>query len=80
MRQCQRSRCQDCAASAESAAIHRDCYQLFMRDCTSEEALERLWIATAWRMPWREASTLLHDYTRAVPPASLACKAYGVSR
>ncbi len=38
--------------------MHSDCFEIFLRDRTIEEALEILWIATAWRNPWRGAPDL----------------------
>ncbi|KAL6787067.1 hypothetical protein J3E68DRAFT_445606 [Trichoderma sp. SZMC 28012] len=43
------------ATSPEFCAMHLGCYQIFQQVCsvTGEEALNRLWILTAWKHPWR---------------------------
>ncbi|KAL6815122.1 hypothetical protein J3E69DRAFT_358948 [Trichoderma sp. SZMC 28015] len=43
------------ATSPEFCAMHMGCYQIFQQVCSvaGEEALNRLWILTAWKYPWR---------------------------
>ncbi|KAH6667292.1 hypothetical protein B0J14DRAFT_489952, partial [Halenospora varia] len=59
---CRYPDCKRCAASPEASTMHPDCFQLFIhewrRDYTIETALDVLWIATAWRNPWRGAPDL----------------------
>ncbi len=44
--------------------MHSDCFEIFIQDWKPGEALDILWIATAWRNPWRGAPDLrLHDKT-----------------
>lgn len=46
----------------ESATVHRDCVEILAQRCTTsiEAMLPRLWIAVAWRKPWRNAPLLAH--------------------
>ncbi len=46
----------------EFATVHHDCIEIFIRHCTTTttDALTRLWIATAWRKPWRAGPPLPH--------------------
>jgi len=61
---CRRPHCPGCAESAEAVVMHIDCFKLFVQRCQSEEAICRLWTATSWRAPWREAPDLrLEDAT-----------------
>ncbi|KAL7905387.1 hypothetical protein GGI35DRAFT_460585 [Trichoderma velutinum] len=43
------------AASPEFCTMHVGCYQIFQHECSvkGEEALNRLWILTVWKNPWR---------------------------
>ncbi|KAI0154771.1 hypothetical protein GGR57DRAFT_491786 [Xylariaceae sp. FL1272] len=49
--------CHHCAISPEFVPLHWDCVEIFRNRCSLEwpEALQRLWVATAWRTPWRKA-------------------------
>ncbi len=77
MMPCRQPSCSRCAASTEASTIHLDCFQLFKRECRPEKALEHLWIAAAWRTPWRQAPHLLLD-DRATLLSSSVCMAYGI--
>lgn len=37
----------------ETVAFHADCYRLFIQDHGQPNALQSLWISSAWRYPWR---------------------------
>jgi hypothetical protein len=52
---CRRAGCPRCAESDEASTLHLDCFRLFTRHCN---AMDRLWIATAWRYPWPHAPDL----------------------
>lgn len=56
---CRRPGCPQCAASPEAATMHIECFELFARTYTHIDALERLWRATAWRKPWRDAPPVI---------------------
>ncbi|KAI0474610.1 hypothetical protein F4859DRAFT_74248 [Xylaria cf. heliscus] len=58
---CRRPSCKWCAASPEFVPFHRDCFEIFRSQCSLEwnDALRRLWVAAAWRTPWRGASPML---------------------
>ncbi|KAI0404759.1 hypothetical protein F4802DRAFT_566206 [Xylaria palmicola] len=56
-RLCRRPGCRRCAMSPEFVPVHWDCFEIFRNHCSLEwtEALRRLWVAAAWRTPWRGA-------------------------
>ncbi|KAM6487043.1 hypothetical protein HDV62DRAFT_140691 [Trichoderma sp. SZMC 28011] len=56
---CRMKRC-SCDSSIEYTTVHFECYQIFLRVCEfgklqQEYALQKLWISTAWRLPWKNA-------------------------
>lgn len=57
---CRRPGCVSCAGSPEFVPLHRDCLEIFRNQCSIKwaDALCRLWVAAAWRTPWRGASPL----------------------
>lgn len=55
---CWRFNCWRCRQSIEGVAIHTDCFGLFMKECQTEDALDRLWAAVVSRRPWRGAPDL----------------------
>ncbi|KAE8442169.1 hypothetical protein EG329_003757 [Mollisiaceae sp. DMI_Dod_QoI] len=59
---CRYPDCKRCATSPEASSMHAECFEIFTRDWTLGKALNLLWIATAWRNPWRGAPDLrLHS-------------------
>ncbi|KAI1265982.1 hypothetical protein F5Y18DRAFT_435432 [Xylariaceae sp. FL1019] len=54
---CRRPGCGRCAISPEFVPLHWECVEVFRNKCALEwsEALRRLWVAAAWRIPWRGA-------------------------
>ncbi|KAI1255152.1 hypothetical protein MGN70_003216 [Eutypa lata] len=69
---CRFPSCTRCAASAEAATVHLDCFELFLRECQLKDALQQLWIFAAWRIVWREASVLGLDEFPAAVNSSVA--------
>ncbi|KAI0392002.1 hypothetical protein F5Y17DRAFT_438454 [Xylariaceae sp. FL0594] len=49
--------CPDCDASPEVISLHWECLQVFQSCCVlqGDDALSRLWVAAAWKTPWRKA-------------------------
>lgn len=41
--------CDNCGPVSDAVSLHPDCLQLFMRNCTAPDALDRLWLALTWR-------------------------------
>lgn len=35
--------------------MHSDCFEFFSQRCNIDDALDYLWVLTAWRTPWRQA-------------------------
>ena len=78
---CRRPHCQACAESAETAVLHIDCFKLFVRGCKSKEVMQRLWIVTSWRSPWRAAPDLrLEETTSTAIVPSTAAEQAGFAR
>lgn len=49
-----------CGSSVEYTTVHFECYQIFLRVCDfgklqQDYALQKLWISTTWRLPWKNA-------------------------
>ncbi|KAK8058358.1 hypothetical protein PG994_008806 [Apiospora phragmitis] len=64
----------------EGLAIHTDCFDLFLKECQTEDALDRLWAAAVSRSPWRGAPHL-HLGRDTVFDMKLVCakaEAYGI--
>ncbi|KAK8035332.1 hypothetical protein PG993_010327 [Apiospora rasikravindrae] len=55
---CCRVNCWRCRQSPEGVAVHTDCFDLFMEECQTEDALDRLWATAVSRTPWRGAPHL----------------------
>ncbi|KAI0104219.1 hypothetical protein GGR51DRAFT_561028 [Nemania sp. FL0031] len=56
------------SGSPEAVPVHRDCLHIFRKQCSiklSDNDLERLWVAAAWRTPWRGALRLHFPMVRA---------------
>ncbi|KAI1416945.1 hypothetical protein F5Y13DRAFT_102682 [Hypoxylon sp. FL1857] len=65
---CREPECQICATSPEAVTVHFDCFTLFRRECKSIYLLQRLWIFSAWRVPWRQGPTsVIHDDLTVIP-------------
>lgn len=52
---CRTFKCELCASAAESATIHVDCFNLFVKQCQAPNKLQRLWVASTWRDPWSKS-------------------------
>lgn len=64
--------CELCRDGPEAAVVHPDCLQLFLRRCPRPEALDLLWLAAVWRVPWRSAAnTQLYDRGDKLTPVVL---------
>lgn len=52
---CQFPKCSKCSAEQESATVHRDCFQIFLRETAAHEHITsyNLWHAAHARYPWR---------------------------
>ncbi len=46
---CMAAECVPCEVSPQSCVVHKDCLQVFIRNCTTHDALDRLWVARVWR-------------------------------
>lgn len=77
---CRRSKCERCAASPEAATMHADCYDLFMLNHEPKHALDRLWIAAAWRDPWRDAPELDLDNNSFTLPRPSTTESIGIPK
>ncbi|KAI1199602.1 hypothetical protein F5X97DRAFT_332632 [Nemania serpens] len=66
-----RKRCRWCAVSPEFAPFHWECFEIFRNWCSLEwaDALRRLWVAAAWRTPWRGASPMPFPIDAASSPS-----------
>ncbi|ORY58252.1 uncharacterized protein BCR38DRAFT_448479 [Pseudomassariella vexata] len=53
--------CRRCGLSPEAVAIHSDCFKMFKKECTTKDALNRLWTAVVSRSPWRGAPNFQLD-------------------
>ncbi|KIH89978.1 hypothetical protein SPBR_00261 [Sporothrix brasiliensis 5110] len=67
---CRNASCTKGTAMLEACTVHVDCRIVFRKHCgrggddaglDSQDALDRLWIAAAWRRPWRQAAWLWLD-------------------
>ncbi|KAL2675433.1 hypothetical protein Neosp_011618 [[Neocosmospora] mangrovei] len=68
--------CRKCGA--EGVAIHADCYAVFMLNCESERAMDRIWVASAWRDPWRRAPELYLDDGSFTAPRPSTAESIGI--
>lgn len=59
LRGCPETPCRGCHSLPEVVCVHQDCLRLFKRHFRSADALDRLWVAAAWRYPWRSAPPVL---------------------
>ncbi|KAF5973281.1 hypothetical protein FCOIX_8849 [Fusarium coicis] len=59
---CNQDHCRDCKGSPESVTMHSECYRLFLQTYHDKPALERVWVAAAWRIPWvvRSSQSMPH--------------------
>ncbi|VUC22541.1 unnamed protein product [Clonostachys rosea] len=49
---CWRHKCQQCKHASRAVGVHSECFVLFRRECSLEDALDRLWVAVLSRSPW----------------------------
>ncbi|SCN72497.1 uncharacterized protein FFM5_00418 [Fusarium fujikuroi] len=49
---CSEEPCRDCKGSPESVTMHSECYCFFLQTYHDKPALDRVWVAAAWRIPW----------------------------
>ncbi|KAF7555483.1 hypothetical protein G7Z17_g2177 [Cylindrodendrum hubeiense] len=56
---CRSIQCQYCGEVPESATVHLDCFNLFVKRCQADNKLERLMVAATWRYPWYESPPLI---------------------
>ncbi|KAF5971320.1 hypothetical protein FBULB1_9280 [Fusarium bulbicola] len=59
---CNGEHCRDCKGSPESVTMHSECYCFFLQTYHDKPALERVWVAAAWRIPWvvRSSQSMPH--------------------
>lgn len=53
---CKTPFCPRCRKEDESATVHTDCLQLFVRECSAPDKYFRLWRASVAMNPWRACS------------------------
>lgn len=65
---CRNPECTKATATLEACTVHVDCHAMFRKHCIGKDGdagskhnLDRLWIAAAWRRPWRQAAWLWLD-------------------
>ncbi|KAH6988524.1 hypothetical protein EDB80DRAFT_782172 [Ilyonectria destructans] len=51
----------------KSVNIHTDCFDLFMKECTSHDKLDRLYTLANWTRPWSAVSSLHLDPQTNIP-------------
>jgi hypothetical protein len=54
---CQYLQCKICDMSHPSMAIHTNCYRVFQQSYHQEDAMDPIWVASAWKFPWRHRTT-----------------------
>lgn len=47
--------CRPCLTSSDAVALHSDCFKLFRKECSIDDALDRLWTMATARSPWPDA-------------------------
>ncbi|KAF4497329.1 hypothetical protein FAGAP_6491 [Fusarium agapanthi] len=50
---CQRLQCKICETAHPSVTIHANCYRVFQQSYRREDAMDAIWVASAWKSPWR---------------------------
>lgn len=50
---CQRLQCKMCDMAHLSVIIHTNCYRVFQQSYHREGAMDPIWVASAWKFPWR---------------------------
>jgi hypothetical protein len=78
---CRETTYEECFDRPESATVHNDCFRIFLRYCTTANALHRLWRFAAWRMPWKRAPPSLLPEDFFVPGSTILAEVsslYGV--
>ncbi|KAF5609153.1 uncharacterized protein FSUBG_4163 [Fusarium subglutinans] len=50
---CQCLQCKMCELACPSVTIHANCYRVFQQSYCREDAMEAIWVASAWKSPWR---------------------------
>lgn len=74
-----------CVSSAEYTTVHRECYKIFLRfyelrGIRKKDALKKLWISSAWRLPWPNALPMQTSYAPAdTQSLQLAGRLVGIS-
>lgn len=68
---CRRYNCCLCSDSAEASTVHSDCLEIVARGCKLHQSLDRLWIITAWRVPWLQAPSFHLDEAAITPDFSV---------
>ncbi|KAL6911129.1 hypothetical protein GGI43DRAFT_379061 [Trichoderma evansii] len=55
---CRCSNCKECASSAPTITVHKECLDFLEQLSAAEDRLSWLWTAAAWRSPWNGAPPL----------------------
>ncbi|KAF5551722.1 hypothetical protein FNAPI_7328 [Fusarium napiforme] len=50
---CQRLKCNTCEMAHPSVTVHANCYRVFQQSYRREDAMDAIWVASAWKSPWR---------------------------
>ncbi|KAF5647563.1 uncharacterized protein FTJAE_1619 [Fusarium tjaetaba] len=50
---CQRLKCKTCEMAHPSVTVHANCYRVFQQSYRREDAMDAIWVASAWKSPWR---------------------------
>ncbi|KAF5688143.1 hypothetical protein FDENT_4985 [Fusarium denticulatum] len=50
---CQSLKCEMCETAHPSVTVHANCYRVFKQSYCQEDAMDAIWVASAWKAPWR---------------------------
>lgn len=77
---CRCSNCKECASSAPTITVHKECLEFLELVSAAEDKLPWLWAAAAWRSPWDGAPPLhqalspIIDVRQFIDQAARACE------
>lgn len=82
---CRYPDCKECASSAPSVTVHKECLEFLEQLTAAEDRLSWLWTAATWRSPWNgapplhEALSPVIDAGQFIDRAAQACEMPGLS-
>ncbi|KAM0512589.1 hypothetical protein ACHAPE_008766 [Trichoderma viride] len=82
---CRYPDCKECASSAPTVTIHKECLDFLEQLTTAEDKLSWLWTAATWRSPWdgapplQQALSPVVDAGQFIDRAAQACEMPGLS-